>query len=389
MSTDFLLDEDERAFKKEVREFLSAELSPLAEKIEAEGDWPSMKAGVAKLGAKGLLKDGLKPDGLVRQAIVHECASYINYAFETTIASSLSCALPLERYGADAMKARYYDDLVDGRAIGAIAITEPNVGSDASGMETEIAIDEDAGTCVINGFKRYISNAGVADLYIIYGITDRDVPPQKGMSAVIVPAGTDGLAVPRAYSFMGRNGSVVGELALENVTVPLGNMLGPVDGGFKVMLGMFNFERILLGASGLGLARRAFAAAKTHAENRVSFGGLLGEKQLIWNMIAEMRCRIDAAELVTYRAARRYDSGVSGKDLMQDASMAKLLSTRAAVYCTDKAVQILGGDGLTKEYGVVEQLYRDARAMPIAGGTNEMMAYLVARGDLPGLALDL
>ncbi len=389
MSTDFLLTEEEQIFKKDIQAFFVENLEPLAAKIENEQGWNAIKACVGLVGKKGYLQDGLKPDGLVRQTLVHECASYTNYAFESTIATSLSCALPLDRHGMDTVKDTYLDKLINGQAIGAIAITEPNVGSDASGMETRITIDEKAGTCTINGFKRYISNAGVADLYIIYGITDNNVEPQKGMSAVIVPANTGGMSIPRTYNFMGRHGSVVGEVMLDNVTVPLENMLGAVNEGFRIMLGMFNFERILLGGSGLGVARRALEIALDHVQKRESFNQKLGSKQLIWDKIAQMRTRIDAAELITYRAARRYDQGVSGKHLMQDAAMAKMMATETAVFCANQTVQILGGDGLTREYGMAEQLYRDARAMPIVGGTNEMMAYLIAKSDLPEIELNL
>ncbi len=389
MSTDFLLTDEEKTFKKGVQKFFARELEPLTFEIENNKSWEAIKKAVQATGIAGYLKEGLNPEGLVHQTLIHECASYINYAFETTIASSLSCALPLDRHGTNIIKERYLDGLVNGKTIGAIAITEANVGSDVSSMETSIMIDEESQTCTINGFKRYISNAGVADLYIIYGITDTSVIPQKGMSAIIVPSDTPGTNIPRTYSFAGRHGSVVGEIVLENVTVPLGNMLANTNEGFRVMLGMFNFERILLGGSSLGLARRAFEVAVEHAQKRECFGQKLGSKQLIWDKIAQMRIRLDTAELLTYRAARRYDQGVSGKDLMQDAAMAKKSGTETANFCADQAVQILGGDGLTKEYGITEQLYRDARAMTIVGGTNEMMSYLIAKADLSEIELNL
>jgi alkylation response protein AidB-like acyl-CoA dehydrogenase len=146
---------------------------------------------------------------------------------------------------------------------------------------------------------------------------------------------------------------------------------------------MFNFERIILGGSGLGVARSAFDIAVAHAQRREAFGAKLGTKELIWNDIAEMSWRIDAAELLTYRAAKLYDAGTAPRELMKPAAMAKLVATETATFCADRTVQILGGDGLTKEHGRAEQIYRDARALPIVGGTSEIVRYLIASADLP------
>jgi len=262
-------------------------------------------------------------------------------------------------------------------------MTEPNAGSDSAGMETRIHFDEVSREWVIDGFKRYISNASKADVYIVWGITDTNAAPQKGMTALAVPADSVGLSFPRSYDFMGRRGCVVGEVILDRVRVPEGNLLGEVNRGFQVMLGAFNFERAILGGSGLGVARSAFDIARQHAQNRVCFGQKLGQKQLIWDMIAKMSWRIDAAELLTYRATKMYDTGIDGKALMREAAQAKLVSTETAVYCADRTVQILGGDGVTRQYGRAEQIYRDARALPIVGGSSEMCKYLIAAREMP------
>jgi alkylation response protein AidB-like acyl-CoA dehydrogenase len=176
---------------------------------------------------------------------------------------------------------------------------------------------------------------------------------------------------------------------MANVRVPRDHLLGEPGQGSRIMVSMFNFERAILGGSGLGVARAAFKIAQDHAQTREVFGQKLGSKQLIWSTIADMSWRIDAAELLTYRAAKLYDAGISGKDLAKPAAMAKLVATETAVYCADKTVQILGGDGITKEYGRAEQLYRDARALPIVGGTSEMARYLIASADLPNVKPNL
>jgi len=390
---DFILDDADRAFRAEIRDFLARELAPRAADIEDRDDWNAVKDVVSALGGPGYLrlmfadlyKGSLARPGLTHATILSEEASAINYAFETTIATALSCAYPLHRHASAAVRERFLPGIVDGRIVGAICVTEPDAGSDTSRLATRIELDAARGEWVINGRKRYISNAGVADAYIAYGVTDALAGSSAGLSAVVIPGGTAGLSFPRRYTFMGRRGCVVGEVAFDDCRVPADHMLGLPGGGMRVMREMFNFERIILGGSGLGVARSAFDIAKAHAQRRDAFGAKLGTKELIWSDIAEMSWRIDAAELLTYRAAKLYDAGTSARDLMKPAAMAKLVATETATFCADRTVQILGGDGLTKEFGRAEQIYRDARALPIVGGTSEIARYLIATADLPAI----
>jgi alkylation response protein AidB-like acyl-CoA dehydrogenase len=390
---DFLLDGADRAFREEVRRFLADELAPRAAAIEEHDDWDAIKAVVAALGAAGYLRlmfpdlyrGPLAKPGLTHATILSEEASYLNYAFETTIATALSCAYPLHRHASPAVRDRYLHGIVEGDVVGAICVTEPAAGSDTSRLTTRIDFDSSRNEWIVDGRKRYISNASVADAYIVYGVTDSAAAPGKRLGAVVVPSGTPGLAFPRRYTFMGRRGCVVGEVAFDDCRVPADHLLGTRSGGMRIMVEMFNFERIILGGSGLGVARSAFDIATGHAQRREAFGGKLGSKELIWSDIADMSWRIDAAELLTYRAAKLYDSGIAARELMKPAAMAKLVATETATFCADRTVQILGGDGLTKEYGRAEQIYRDARALPIVGGTSEMVRYLIAAADLPAI----
>jgi alkylation response protein AidB-like acyl-CoA dehydrogenase len=394
---DFFLSEADRTFRAEVREVLMRELAPRAAAIEDEEDWEAVKAAVRAVGEAGYLtvmfpdlyRGGLSSPGLTHAAILSEEAAYINYAFETTIATAISCAYPLHRHARPEIRERFLMPILEGRAVGSICMTEPNVGSDSAGMETAIRFDETSREWVVSGLKRYISNAGKADIYIVWGITDPDAAPQKGMSAVAVPADAAGVHFPRSYNFMGRRGCVVGEVAFDAVRVPETHLLGEINTGFRIMLEAFNFERVVLGGSGLGVARSAFDIAKAHAQARTAFGQKLGQKQLIWDMIAQMSWRIDASELLTYRAAKMYDAGMDGKALMREAAQAKLVATETAIYCADRTVQILGGDGITKQYGRAEQIYRDARALPIVGGTSEMAKYLIASREMPEIKPNL
>jgi butyryl-CoA dehydrogenase len=379
------------AFRAEVRDVLARELAPRAQAIEDDDDWDALSAAVRGLGEAGYLAlmfpdryvGPLECPGLTHATLLSEEAAALSYAFEATIATALSCAFALDRHATPDMRERFLPGILSGRQVGAICVTEHGAGSDTSGMQTRIEFDAARGEWVINGLKRYISNAGVADAYIVYGVSDPAARPGRGLSAVVVPAGTPGLTFPRRYTLMGRRGCVVGEVELRDCRVPAGHLLGERDRGLPIMIGMFNFERVLLGGSGLGVARSAFEIACAHARQRDAFGGKLGSKQLIWSRIAEMSWRIDAAELLTYRAAGLYDAGSSGKALMKPAAMAKLVGTETATLCADSTVQILGGDGLTKEYGRAEQIFRDARALTIVGGTSEMARYLIASADLP------
>lgn len=394
---DFILDDADRKFRTEVAHFLARELAPRAPAIENDDDWRAVKSVVRALGEANYLKlmfpelyrGTVEHPGLTHATILSEEAAYINYAFETTIATALSCAYPLHRHAQAAVRDRFLPGIVNGEMVGAICVTEPAAGSDTSRMQTRIEFDTSRGEYVVNGLKRYISNAAVADVYIVYGVTDPAATPGKGLSAVVVPGGTAGLSFPRRYTFMGRRGCVVGEVKFEDCRVPTENLLGERDAGTRIMLGMFNFERVILGGSGIGVARSAFDIARSHAQSREAFGEKLGCKQLVWSQIADMSWRIDAAELLTYRAAKLYDAGVSGKDLMKPAAMAKLVAAETANFCADRTVQILGGDGITREYGRAEQIYRDARALPIVGGTSEMAKYLIASADLPLLKPNL
>jgi len=390
---DFLLTDADREFRAELHDLIARELLPHAPAIEDGDDWSAVTHVVRALGEAGHLalmfperyRGALERPGLTHATLLSEEAASVSYAFETTISTALSCAYPLEGHAAPEVRERFVPGILAGRQIGAICVTEPDAGSDTSGMRTRIEFDAARDEWLVNGFKRYISNASVADVYIVYGISDPAAPPARGMSAVVVPRDTPGMSFPRRYTLMGRRGSVVGEVELRDCRVPASHLLGERHAALRIMVGMFNFERVILGGAALGVARSAFDIAQRHAQEREAFGEKLGAKQLIWSKVADMSWRIDAAELLTYRAAKLYDGGVRGKALMKEAAMAKLVATEAATFCADATVQILGGDGLTKEHGRAEQIFRDARALPIVGGTSEMARYLIASADLPAV----
>jgi alkylation response protein AidB-like acyl-CoA dehydrogenase len=381
---------ENQQFRDRVRDLLKR-LAPKFEQVENQADWESQKECLHALGDDGHFRHLFPSDGgvpnLQLQAVVAEELAYANYATETTLASSLSCAMTLRRYASETLRQDLMPGLLTGRKLCAICMTEPNAGSDTSRISTTIVSEGDE--WVITGFKRYISNASVADYYLVYGVTAPKDPPGRRLSVVLVPRGASGLSVPRTYNFMGRRGSDVGEVNFHECRVPKENLIGKLNDGFKMMLQLLNFERILLGATGLGVARSAFDLAVAHAESREAFGQPLGCKQLIWDRIAEMSWRLESTRLITNQAVEKYESGVRGKELSKHSSMAKLVGAKTALFCADETVQILGGDGLTKEFGRAEQIYRDARALPIVGGTNEIVKYLIASREMPSLKLNL
>jgi len=207
---DFFLTDEDRAFRAEIRDFLARELAPRAERIERDEDWEAVKDVVRALGSAGYMKlmfrdlyhGSLSKPGLTHATMLSEEAAYLNYAFETTIATALSCAYPLHAHAHPAIRERYLTPILEGTAIGSVCMTEPNVGSDSAGMETRIRFDATAREWVIDGFKRYISNATKSDIYIVWGISNAGVAPQKGMSAVAVPA--DAPLIDRLVAWNGR-----------------------------------------------------------------------------------------------------------------------------------------------------------------------------------------
>lgn len=382
---DFLLTDSERRFRRVAQDVIKREVLPLALDIETKADWDAIRRIIHRLGTASLLQplfrgwaDCSHPSVTLAAILAEELAN-TNYAAEATLASSLSAAYAIDRYGSPRVRERYLEPLVSGEAIGAICFTEPGAGSDVSAMATRIDADPTKQIVTVTGSKRYVSNAGIADVYVVFGFPQAR---RRGVSAVVVPSETSGVESNRTYQLMGRRGATIGEMEFNSCQVTSDHVLGE-ENAKPLMHALFNVERVLVAGSALGVARSAFDIATRHAQTRRVFGELLGCKQLVWAAIADMSCRLEAAELLTYRAARLCDNGAPDKLLRKPAFVAKLVASEAAVFCADSTVQILGGEGLTAEYGRAEQIYRDARALPIVGGTTEMGKYVIASTDLP------
>ena len=257
-----------------------------------------------------------------------------------------------------------------GKAIGAFALTEPDAGSDVAGLKTSARKEEDA--YVIDGRKRFISNAGVADFYTVFARTGTREDGRAEISAFIVSARMPGFRVSEKTEMIAPH--PIGELEFKNCKIPAEDMIGNQGDGLRLSLQTLDIFRASVGAAACGMARRALDESLLHAKSREQFGKPLADHQLVQEKLADMATELDAARLLVYRAAYLKDTGVAST---REASEAKLFATEAAGRIVDQAVQIHGGTGLIRG-AVVERLYRDARALRIYEGTSEIQKLIIA-----------
>ena len=263
-----------------------------------------------------------------------------------------------------------------GTAIAAFALTEPRSGSDVANIETTAT--RDGGDYVLSGEKTWISNGGIADLYVVFARTG-EAPGAKGLSAFLLPADTRGLEVAERLEVIAPH--PLARLRFDDLRLPAAALIGAPGEGFKIAMSVLDVFRPTVGAAALGFARRALDAALARAGERELFGAPLAELQLVQGLIAEMALDVDAAALLVYRAAWTKDSGAAR--ITREAAMAKLFATEQAQAVIDKAVQIHGGDGVRSGHPV-EQLYREIRALRIYEGASEVQKVIIARQALAG-----
>ncbi|HEX7255059.1 MAG TPA: acyl-CoA dehydrogenase family protein, partial [Gaiellaceae bacterium] len=284
-------------------------------------------------------------------------------------------SLGLKLAGTDEQKQRNLPKLASGEWLGAYALTEPGSGSDSAAMRTEARLDGDE--YVLNGGKRFITNAGVADLYTVFAKTD---PTQghSGISAFVVEASTPGFEVGRIEPKMGIKGSTTGEIFFNDMRVPADNLLGEEGEGFRIAMRILDRSRPGIGAQGLGLAQGATDYALEYAKDRETMGKPIAQHQLISATLADMETKCEAARLLLYKCGQMIDDGVDGSELTKISAMAKLYCTDMAMEVTTDAVQILGGYGYMQEYPV-ERMMRDAKITQIYEGTNQIQRLVIAR----------
>ncbi|MFI6480935.1 acyl-CoA dehydrogenase family protein [Nonomuraea sp. NPDC050663] len=377
---DFELNDEQRAFRETLRDFVDKEIVPVAGEWERSGRYPTEIVDKMKqMGLFGLTVPeeygGLGAD-LVSFALVFEEIARGWMGVAGVLGShSLSCGM-IARYGTPEQKAAYLPDLATGARRTGIALTEPGAGTDLQGITTTARRDGDH--YIVRGTKTWITNARHASPLPVLVKTSATEPAHKGMSVLLVE---EGFSVSRDLPKLGYKGTESCEVVLDDVRVPVANLLGGVEGrGLQQVLSGLESGRINVAARAIGIAQAAYDAALAYSQQRTAFGQPISDFQAIQLKLADMATEIQAARLLTYWAASRADSG---KRVDMESGMAKYFASETAIRASLEAMRIHGGYGYSQEY-VVERLYRDAPLMAIGEGTNDVLRMVIARSLLAG-----
>jgi len=374
---DFQLNEDQRLFQETMRRFVDEVVIPRAPEIDQDGIFPTDNfRAMADLGLFGISipqeyggsGEGLMSSVLAMEQLGRGCASTAN----TFGAHAILCTENLFRNGSEEQRRKYLPDLLAGRKIGAIAITEPEAGSDALAMKTRAVRRGDR--YILNGTKMFITNGPVADVVLLYAKTNPDLGP-KGITAFVIERGFPGFSSGKTLKKMGVKGSPTGELVFEDCEVPAENVVGVENAGIRVLMNGLDRERIVYSICPIGVAQGAFDVAFRYAQERVQFGLPIVHFQMIQEMLAEMATEIQAARLMAYWAATLADQG--GR-VRLEASYAKLFCSQVGMRAVDKAVQILGGYGFISEFPV-ERMYRDMKGIEFGAGTTQIQKLIIVQ----------
>ena len=360
-----------------VREFAKAEVAPLVEEAERNEKFPVEI--IPKLGELGLLGivfseeyGGIGADKVTECVFVEEMTKVCPGIIMSVNAHVDLAALPIYKFGTAEQKEKYLPRSISGEIIGAYAITEPNTGSDASGLASRA--EKKNGGYVINGRKNFITNGTICDYCLVAAYTDK-TKRGEGISVFIVDRDTPGFEVTRKLQKMGHRSSDTAELLFDDCEVPDSALLGGVESGFGALMEALITGRISHGVKSAAIAEAAFQEAKKYAQEREAFGRTLSKFQAIRFKLADMATRIEAARTLAYKAAWLYSTG---QPCVKEASMAKFYSAEVADLVCRDAVQIHGGYGYVNEYPV-ERLYRDAKLASITEGTSEIQQLIISR----------
>jgi alkylation response protein AidB-like acyl-CoA dehydrogenase len=374
---DFELSEEQRMIRDMARDFAQGELAPIAAEIDESGEFPYDT--VRKMGELGLMGltapaeyGGVGADTVSYVVAMEEiskvCASH---GVIMSVNNSL-VNYGIQKFGTEVQKQRFLVPLASGQAIGAYSLTEPQSGSDAANIRCLAVRDGD--DYVVNGLKSWVTSGPVAN-YIVTIVTTDLSAGHKATMALIVEGDRPGLARGKKEPKLGIRASATCELVFDDYRVPVTNRLGGEGDGFKIGMTILDTGRIGIASQALGIAQAAFESSITYARDRRAFGRSISEFQAIQFMLADMATRLDAARLLTLRAAVRKDRG---ERFTREAAMAKLYASEMANFVVDRAVQIHGGMGYSKELSI-ERHFRDARITPIYEGTSEIQRLVIAR----------
>ncbi len=372
----FQLTEEHEMIRKMVRDFARNEVAPTAaERDEEERFDMDIFKKMAELGLTGIpwpeQYGGIGSDYLAYCIAVEELSRVCASTGVTLSAHTSLAGWPIYTFGTEEQKQKYLRPMAQGEKIGAYGLTEPSSGSDAGGMRTNAKLDGDE--YVINGSKIFITNGGIADIYVVFAVTDPE--SKKGTSAFIVESTQPGFSVGKKEQKMGIRSSPTTEIIFDNCRVPKENLLGKEGDGFKIAMMTLDGGRNGIAAQAVGIAQGALDAAVDYAKERVQFGKPIAAQQGIGFKLAEMATSVEAARLLTYQAAWLESEGLPyGKE----SAMSKLFAGDTAMKVTTEAVQVFGGYGYTKDYPV-ERYMRDAKITQIYEGTQEIQKLVISR----------
>jgi hypothetical protein len=372
-----LLPEDHRAVQDAVRTYVQDRIAPNAALWDRSAHFPKEELqGLAALGCYGVAVpaelDGAGMDYLALAVILEEIAA--GDGATSTVVSVNNCPVCsiLLAWASEAQKQAWLRPLARGDMLGAFALTEPHVGSEASGLRTT-AVRED-GHYVLNGVKQFITSGKNADVAIVMAVTDK-VAGKKGISAFLVPTAADGYNVTRLEDKLGQHASDTAQVLLEDCRIPADHRIGEEGEGLKIALSGLEGGRIGIAAQSVGMARAAFDAALKYSKERVAFGKPIFEHQAVQFRLAEMATQIEVARQMVWHAAVMKDAGLP---CLKEAAMAKLNASEAAERVCSNAIQVFGGYGYVSDFPV-ERIYRDVRVTQIYEGTSDVQKILISR----------
>ena len=378
---DFEFTEEQKMVRSSVREFAENEIAPLAREYDEAEKFPRRQLeGLAELGMLGMIipeEYGGAGFDSVSYALALEEISKADSSVAVIVGVTNSvCCYPILSFGTERQKQKYLVPLAKGEKLGAFCLSEPHAGSDATNLKTRAVKDGDS--YVLNGTKSWVTNGGEAEIHIVMAVTGEN-DGKKEVTAFIVEKDTKGLSVSSVEHKLGQRASKTTEMSFEDVRVPQENVLGKIGKGLRVAFNSLDNGRIGIGALSVGIAQAAYEEAKEYAKDRVAFGQPIAEFQAIQFKLADMATEIEAARLLTVRAAWMKDENHKNTGIY--ASMAKLFASEMANRVCADAIQIHGGNGFSRHYNV-EKYYRDARITTIYEGTSEIQKIVISRGIL-------
>jgi|SRR5699024_3902905 len=374
----FDLTKEQTMIKDMVKEFAEEVIKPRAIEIDKEEKFPEdIFKEMGKLGFMGIpFPEEYGGSGgdtvsyaLAVEQIARVCGSTaLSYAANVSLGAS-----PLYYFGTEEQKQKYLKPIVTGQTLGAFGLTEPNAGSDAGGTRTTAV--KDGSEYIINGEKSFITNASFSDTITVTAVTGKTEEGRSIISSIIVPTDTKGVTITSNYDKMGVRGSDTAEVVLEDVRVPVENVLGDEKGGFQQFLETLDGGRISIAAIGLGIAQASLERSLQYAKERTQFGKPISKFQAIQFKLADMAMEVELARNIVYKAAWLKDNN---RPFSKEAAFAKLYATETAFKSANEAIQIHGGYGYMREYEV-ERFLRDAKLLVIGEGTSEVQRLVIAR----------